>query len=596
MSNALPHWQLNDLYPSLDSPKLKADLQKIKDSLAIVAKYEFPPVPATPETLAGELKKMLKWEEELADPVEAISVYCHALITTDSYNSEAVKIESSLSGAMVALSLLNVRYLKWLAAIPEKLWKEFWASDASKDLKDFQFALNEERDNASHLLSEKEEELAARLEQCGTHAWAKLQGLITSRATAEFTYKGETKRLPLTALRAYQTDSDPDVRLNAQKTEEAAWKQLEDQVAACLNGVKGSANTMAKARGYSSALEQSLRISRLDDETFSALWDAMERSFPLFRRYFVSKAKKLGLPKLRWCDLDAPAGDSSRKYSIEDCQAFLYRHFESFSPELRDLAKRAFENNWIDAEPRDGKRGGAFCMPVRKLEESRILANYACNFDSVNCLAHELGHAFHNYCMKGLPMKQRKCPMTLAETASIMDEMIVSESALKEARSKEEELYILESAIASTSGVIVDIASRFLFEKEVMERRLESELTASELCAIMEKAQKATFGDALDEKCLGPYMWTWKPHYYYSGFNFYNYPYAFGRLFAMALYSLYRKEGAAFVPKYMDFLRSAGQASPRELAARFGYNITRKEFWDNSLAVVEGWVKRYEEL
>ena len=596
MSNALPHWQLKELYPSLDSPELKADLLKIKNSVATLSKYEFPPCPGSVEELAGDLKKMIDQEEELAEPVEAISVFCHALITTDSYNSEAVKIESSLSGAMVALNLLNVRYLKWLAAVPEKLWNEFWASDASNDLKDFKFALNEERDNASHLLSEKEEELAARLEQCGTQAWAKLQGLITSRATAEFTYKGETKKLPLTALRAYQTDSDPDVRFNAQKTEEDAWKKIEDQVAACLNGVKGSANTMAKARGYSSALEQSLRISRLDDETFSALWDAMERSFPLFRRYFVSKAKKLGLPKLRWCDLDAPVGDSSRNYSIEDCQAFLYRHFESFSPELRDLAKRAFENNWIDAEPRDGKRGGAFCMPVRKLEESRILANYACNFDSVNCLAHELGHAFHNYCMKGLPMKQRKCPMTLAETASIMDEMIVSESALKEAQSKEEELYILESAIASTSGVIVDIASRFLFEKEVMERRLESELTAKELCAIMEKAQKATFGDALDPDCLGPYMWTWKPHYYYSGFNFYNYPYAFGRLFAMALYSLFRKEGTAFVPKYMDFLRSAGQASPRELAARFGYNITRAEFWDNSLSVVEDWVKRYEEL
>ena len=596
MSRDLPHWQLKELYPSLDSPELKADLLKIKNNVAALKEYEFPPCPKSVEELASDLSKMIKLEEELIDPVEAIGVYCHSIITTDSYNGEAVRIDSSLDGAKIALSLLQVRYLKWLAAVPQKLWDDFWSSSASEELKDFRFALQEERDNAAHLLSEKEEELAAKLEQCGTQAWAKMQGLITSRATAEFTVDGETKRMPLTAIRAYQTNSDPEVRLRAQKTEEAAWKTIEDQIAACLNGVKGSANTMAKARGYSSALEQSLRISRLDDETFSALWDAMQRSFPLFRRYFKSKAKKLGLPKLRWCDLDAPVGNSTKRYSFEDCQSFLLRHFANFTSEMHDLAKRAFDNNWIDAEPRDGKRGGAFCMPIRKLEESRVMANYGYNFDSVNCLAHELGHAFHNYCMKGLPAKQRKCPMTLAETASIMNEVVVSSSAIKEAESKEEELYILENMLTSASGVIVDIASRFLFEKEVMKRREENELTAKELCAIMEEAQNATFGDALDENCRGPYMWTWKPHYYFSSFNFYNYPYAFGQLFALALYSLYKKEGASFIPKYMGFLRSAGQDSPRGLAARFGYDITKAEFWDNSLAVIKDWIDRYEEL
>ena len=433
MSQDLPHWQLKELYPSLDSPELKADLLKIKNNVEALKEYSFPPCPESVEELATDLAKMIKLEEELIDPVEAIGVYCHSIITTDSYNGEAVKIDSSLDGAKIAMSLLHVRYLKWLSLIPQKLWEEFWSSPASDKIKDFRFALQEERDNAAHLLSEKEEELAAKLEQCGTNAWAKMQGLITSRATAEFTVDGETKRMPLTAIRAYQTNSDPEVRLRAQKTEEAAWKAIEDQVAACLNGVKGSANTMAKARGYSSALEQSLRISRLDDETFAALWDAMQRSFPLFRRYFKSKAKKLGLPKLRWCDLDAPVGSSTKRYSFENCQAFLLRHFANFTPEMHDLAKRAFDNNWIDAEPRDGKRGGAFCMPIRKLEESRVMANYGYNFDSVNCLAHELGHAFHNYCMKGLPAKQRKCPMTLAETASIMNEVVVSSSAIKEA-------------------------------------------------------------------------------------------------------------------------------------------------------------------
>ena len=156
-----------------------------------------------------------------------------------------------------------------------------------------------------------------------------------------------------------------------------------------------------------------------------------------------------------------------------------------------------------------------------------------------------------------------------------------------------EELAILETQLVGDTGVIVDIYSRFLFEKEVFERREKSELSADELCEIMLNAQKATYGDGLDEKYLQQWMWTWKPHYYYAGLSFYNYPYAFGLLFGTGLYAIYQKRGSAFVKDYMNLLSSTGEANAADLAARFGIDIRKKAFWQDSLKVIEARIERY---
>ena len=191
---------------------------------------------------------------------------------------------------------------------------------------------------------------------------------------------------------------------------------------------------------------------------------------------------------------------------------------------------------------------------------------------------------------------QQVTPMTLAETASIMCETIVTEAVLKQVTDPQEELAVLESQIGGAAQVIVDIYSRFLFEKEVFERRAKSDLTADELNAIMEKAQKATYGDGLDERYLQKYMWTWKPHYYSPALTFYNYPYAFGLLFATGLYAIYQQRGEAFVADYKNLLASTGEASAADLADRFGIDIRTRKFWDDSIAIIGKRIERYCEL
>jgi len=339
-------------------------------------------------------------------------------------------------------------------------------------------------------------------------------------------------------------------------------------------------------------------MARIDRATLNAMLAAIQASLPTFRRYFQAKARLLGMEKLPWWSLLAPLGESSAAYSFEEAEQLILTHFGSFSEELKDFARTAFEQRWIDAEQRPGKRGGAYCMEIPALKESRVMCNFDGSLDQVMTIAHELGHGFHNYCAfkaDKTPL-QTRTPMTLAETASIMCETIVFNAILASVRGTPDELPILESNLSGCGEVIVDIYSRFLFEQEVFKRRAQSTLSADEISEIMLDAQRQSYGDGLDENVLHKYMWTWKPHYYSPSLAFYNYPYAFGQLFATGLYAIFQERGQEFVPEYMQLLASTGEGSAADLAARFGIDIRDQTFWAASLRVIAERIERYIQL
>ncbi len=427
---------------------------------------------------------------------------------------------------------------------------------------------------------------------------SKLQGTVTSQLSVDFELDGKVQKLPMPALINLRSHPDEATRRRAYEAENKVWDEVKDTLAACLNGVKGEANTLDKKRGRKDAIHASLDAARMDRKTLDAMFAAMQDSFPMFRKYFNAKAKKLGKEKLAWWDIFAPVGKTDKVYSFEEARDFILENFGRFSPELSDFARRAFDSSWIDAEQREGKRGGAFCMEVQNVKESRILSNFDGSLDQVSTLAHELGHAFHNECAykAGKTVLQQATPMTLAETASTMCETIVTEAVLATTTDPQEELAVLEAQIQGAAQVVVDIYSRYLFEKEVFERREQSELSADDFNDIMERAQKATYGDGLDERYLQKFMWTWKPHYYSPGLSFYNYPYAFGLLFATGLYAIYKQRGEAFVEDYKNLLASTGEEKASVLARRFGIDITKRKFWDDSLAIIGRRIDRYCEL
>jgi pepF/M3 family oligoendopeptidase len=503
--------------------------------------------------------------------------------------------QSEFDQLMVPAQTLETRFRAWIGSLGDALEASLPLDDTAAA---HAFCLREIARQSRYLMSAPEEALAAELALSGANAWTKLQGTVTSQLSVEFELDGSIRQLSMPALINLHSHPQEDVRRRAYEVELEAWAEAREPLAAAMNGIKGTVVTLNSRRGREDALHSAIDDARMDRATLTVMLEAMEGSLPLFRRYFRAKAARLGKEALPWWDLYAPTGRVASSYTWEETRSFILQRFTAFAPELGELARRAFDEQWVDAEPRQGKRGGAFCMDIPVAKESRILCNFDGSLDQISTVAHELGHAFHNQCAfaAGKTSLQSRTPMTLAETASIMCETIVSEAMLRETDDPQAELAILEARLIGDSQVIVDIYSRYLFEREVFQRRELAELSADELCDLMTGAQQATYGDGLDGRHLHPYMWTWKPHYYSSGASFYNFPYAFGLLFGLGLFAVYQDRGAEFVADYRELLASTGEADAAELATRFGIDISKRAFWDSSLALIGAKIQRYCEL
>ena len=600
MTVSAPRWDLSNVYPSLESKEFKAAIDDYKKQVVGLERFFKNKLSkANSKTKTSDLAPLVGKAIDQINKIQTLSAtlvpFIYSYVTTDSRNKEAMKALSEFEQASLPMNQLMTQFTAWLGKLAPKLDQVI---KSNKSTASHAFMLREAAEQSKYLMSEAEESLAAEMSLSGGNAFEKLQGTVTSQLSVDFELDGKMQKLPMPALINLRSHPDEDTRRRAYEAENKAWEDVKEILAACLNGVKGEANTLNKKRGRKDAIHSSLEAARMDRKSLDAMLTAIRDSFPMFRKYFHAKAKKIGKEKLAWWDIFAPVGKADKVYSFEEARDFILENFGKFSPDLAAFAKRAFDNNWIDAEQREGKRGGAFCMEVQGLKESRILSNFDGSFDQVSTLAHELGHAFHNECayQANKTILQQLTPMTLAETASTMCETIVTEAVLASAQNQQEELAVLEAQINGASQVTVDIYSRYLFEKEVFERREQSELSADDFNDIMERAQKETYGDGLDERYLQKFMWTWKPHYYSPGLSFYNYPYAFGLLFATGLYAIYQQRGEAFVEDYKNLLASTGEETAAKLAKRFGIDITKRKFWDDSLAIIGKRVDRYCEL
>ncbi len=600
MTLSAPRWDMTNIYPSLESNEFKAAFEDFKQQISALETFFDEKIAGT--TSKTSAKKLAALLGEVVDRLNAIqtqaytiSPYITCQVDTNSRDAVALRAESEFDRAYLPLRQIFVRFKGWLGKLAPVLDKIIALNPTAVE---HAFILKENADQSKYLMSEPEEALASELSLSGGNAFGKLQGTVTSQLSVDFELDGKTEKMPMPALINLRSHPDAETRRRGYEAENKAWEGVKEVLSACINGVKGETLALNKRRGREDALHSSLDAARIDRATLEAMMSAMEGSFPMFRKYFRNKAKKLGKEQLAWWDIFAPMGKTDTTYTFEQARDFIVENFGRFSPSLAAFALRAFDSHWIDAEQRDGKRGGAYCTEIQSLKESRILCNFDGSFDQVSTIAHELGHAFHNECafQAGKTVMQQVTPMTLAETASIMCETIVTEAVLKQVTDPDEELVVLESQIGGAAQVIVDIYSRFLFEKEVFERRAKSDLTADELNEIMEHAQKATYGDGLDETQLQKFMWTWKPHYYSPALAFYNYPYAFGLLFATGLYAIYQQRGPEFVADYKNLLASTGEASAADLADRFGINIRTRKFWDDSLAIIGRRIERYCEI
>ena len=549
------------------------------------------PPPATPldDPAIAAFDEVLGETNRLLEQVRLVSAYLYTFTSTDATDDRAAGLRSQLSTELADLTRLTKRFEGWVARLgPDELVAR------SEQAEDHAFVLHRAARAARHQMTEDEEGLAADLRLSGSTAWARLHGEVTSRLTAAVTGPGgETEVLPMSAVRGLAHHPDPARRRAAFEAELAAWDGVAVPLAAALNGAKGETVVLNRRRHWPDALEPALFTNGVDRATLEAMQTAVVDSLDDFRRYLRAKAGVLGHPVgagLPWWDLFAPVGSASATdLGWDDAVHQVREAFGTFSPALAALVDRATSEAWIDAEPRAGKQGGAFCLPVRGAQ-SRVLLNFDGSSGSVQTLAHELGHAYHNTNLAERTPLQRQTPMALAETASIFCETIMVEAGLA-AAPVGQRLALLDTDLQGACQVVVDIHSRFLFERELCERRARRELSVAELDEVMVDSQLAAYGDGLDPAHLHPCMWAVKPHYFTP---FYNWPYTYGLLFGIGLYARYRAEPDRFRAGYDDLLATTGLADAAGLAARFDIDVRSTDFWARSLDVLRARISAFE--
>ncbi len=580
MNNMLPRWDLTPIFSGFDGDDFAEALQQVDcwtTTFLAEGKKSF--------ASAKELEERISLISKIFDRYSSLLSFVQLSLSTDTSNQAALQGLHKISQYQSVITQCEVLLSQELADISNL--EEFIAG--TPYLEQLQFCLREMADQVRYQMSLESEDLASDLAQSGADGWSRLQEILTSQESIAW---GDGEYKTIVELRSLATDADSNVREKAYQKELELSKRHSKSMAAALNGIKQWNLTLNKRRGYANHVEPALRASRMNKSTLDALISAMEQSLPMFQRYFQAKAKILGKTSLPFFDLFAPVGDFSEKWSWDRACSFIKAQYSLFHPAMGEFVDHALQHRWVDAPIQRGKVGGAFCYPLTMEKESRVLVNFDGYFSDVMTLAHELGHAYHNWVLKDLPSILQNPPMPLAETASIFGETLVIEGALQKL-SAQDRLLVLEESLQGHSQIIVDILSRYYFEDALFTRRSEGELSADDLCSLMKEAQRKTYQEGLDQNYLHPYMWFNKSHYYSADLPFYNYPYAFGGLFSLGIYAKAKEAGPTYNSTYDTLLQATGSASVEDVAMSVGVDLSTPEFWEGSFRLIESQIDQF---
>ena len=579
-------WDLTILYKGFDDPEFNRDTEAL--ALAIEG---IKSLADKAQTLshAELLKKYVSVSLDLTHNANKLIIYSNLRYSANTADTAAASNIGKFMAMLSSIAAASAKLSKIIAGYDDL--EEIIDSEPS--LAEHKYSLTNIKRDSKYLLEDGEETVFAKMNISGASAWSDLHSTLTSSVKALY----DGKEITLSSVRNLAYDKDPDVRRKAYEAELKCYEGIKEAVAFALNSIKLQVLNECEMRGYESPLHKTLYTSRMKKETLDALISAMEEYLPKFREYLKAKAKALGHESgLPWYDLFAPMGKCDKVYTVEDAREYLLGIFKTFDAELHDMVKCAFDNAWIDFYPRDGKVGGAFDCGVPSAKESRVLTNFDGSFSDVVTLAHELGHSFHDRQVFAHSELNQDYSMPVAETASTFNEVLVMNEAIANAKDKDEKLALIEGQLMDACQIITDIYSRYTFEASVFENRPEEFMNADRMCTLMIAAQKKAYGDGLDEGCMHPYMWLCKGHYYSGGLSFYNFPYAFGGLFARGLYAKYKKEGESFVKTYKELLRATSVMDVEDCAKIAGVDLTDRAFWCEGLKTIADEIDEFCEL
>ena len=586
-------WNLESIFPGGSSSEQFASfLQTLEQDIKEVQRHI---KEAKAPTNVEETKEFDGFITELSSCMERISEagsFVSCLGAQDQQDKKAVQLSGKVTNLQAQLMSVSGEFDNLLRSTNDEIWK-LWMD--REEVRELSFVLNESRDHAREKLNPELESLALDLAVDGYHGWGEFYDTIVSHVQIPFEEDGSTVMLSAGQASNKLHDPNRETREKMFTKWEQTWKDTEDYCADTLNHLAGFRLKLYERRGWDGILKEPLAINRMSQQTLDAMWNVIIDSKPVFVDYLNRKAKILGIDKLSWADVEAPIGKVSGKISFQDAAENIVKQFNTFSPKLAEFTEMAFDNEWIEAEDRPGKRPGGFCTSLSVSKETRIFMTYAGTADNVSTLAHELGHGYHQHLMKDLPMINQNYAMNVAETASTFAEMIVADALVKASTDPQEKLALLEGKIQNSIAFFMNIHARFLFETRFYDKRKNGLVSAEELSQLMEEAQQEAFCGALSS--YHPHFWAAKLHFYITDVPFYNFPYTFGYMFSTGLYVRAQQEGATFADKYDRLLQDTGVMTVEELAKKhLGVDLTGPEFWQSAIDLCVADVQEFMEL
>jgi oligoendopeptidase F len=586
-------WDLDSFFAGgSESPALLDFLKNLKEDIAAFKSKVHLTKPLQNASDSKGLEDLVQLLQAILKNIHEADSFVSCLMADNQKDKKAVLLSGQIKTLYAEYLSSLTDFDQILTGTKDQVWADLLKLDAFVEIA---FPLTERRALAKEKLPPEQEALINDLAIDGYHGWGDMYNTTVSQFRMPVEEGGKT--VELSAGQGFNRLHTENLEERTRLFElwEQSWADKADYCAEALNHLGGFRLQMYKHRGWKSIHKEPLEINRMSEKTLHVMWDVIDRSKDIFVEYLNRKAKLMGLEKLAWVDVDAPLGEAAQKISFDDGAKIILDQFESFSPKMAAFSKKAFEHSWIEAEDRAGKRPGGFCTSFPIAGETRIFMTYGGTANNVSTLAHELGHGYHQHVMNDMPALAQQYAMNVAETASTLAEMIVSDAAVKKASTDEERVILLEDKIQRTIAFFMNIHARFIFETNFYEERSKGLVSVERLNELMVSAQKKAFKDSLSS--YHPHFWAAKLHFYSTEVPFYNFPYTFGYLFSAGIYAKAQEAGPAFEDQYISLLRDTGSMTVEQLAQKhLGVDLTKPDFWQSAVDMAIEDVKQFMAL
>ena len=542
------------------------------------------------------LKNLLQHYEKISNALGEMGTFANGLVSADVKDQKALQILNAVANLRKDFSSQNIILNKKISALTEEQFNKLLEDDFFKPM---QFPLEEIRKKEQDLLSTEEETIINNLSLDGLNGWGNMYNQLVASIQVPVTEDGETTYYSAGQFEnKMNSEEDPNKREALLKIWEDTWEKKADLFSTTLNHLSGFRLSNYELHNYDDYMKVPLDYNRMDKETLNTMWDTITKNKTPIKKYFERKAKLIGVDQLGWLDVTTgvDVGDyTSKQYTYNEAAKFIIDNFESFSPKMSEMARRAFEEQWIEAEDRSGKRPGGYCSNLPESKQSRIFMTFAGSTSNVSTLAHELGHAFHGYVMRDLPLFNQRYAMNVAETASTFAELVVSNATIENASSEAEKINLLDEKISRSATFMMNIHARYIFERNFYDERQKGTVDSSRLKELMEEAQKEAFQEALSS--YHPMFWATKLHFHITGVPFYNFPYTFGYFFSLGIYNRFLEDETVNEDNYIALLRDTASMTTEDLAQKhLNVDLRKPDFWQDALDTVHKDIEEFLNL